>query len=55
MINSDQKKLIEKNPLAFATADKHGNPNVIAVAEVRVISDNELIITDNFMVQTKKT
>jgi len=52
-ITHKQKTLIEENVLAFETSDKNANPNVIAIAEVLVIPDNELIITDNFMVQTK--
>lgn len=53
-INSEAKELIEKNPIAFATTDKKGNPNVIGVAFVKVVSANQLVITDNFMKQTKE-
>jgi hypothetical protein len=52
-MNNEIKKIIEKNPVALATASKDGKPNVIAVAGVKV-KDNNLIITDNFMSQTKK-
>jgi predicted pyridoxine 5'-phosphate oxidase superfamily flavin-nucleotide-binding protein len=46
--------LIEKNPVAVATVDAEGKPNVIAVAFVKALSDNTLLITDNYMNQTKE-
>jgi predicted pyridoxine 5'-phosphate oxidase superfamily flavin-nucleotide-binding protein len=46
-INSETKKLIEENPLAFATVDDAGKPNVIAVAYVKVVSKNQILIIDN--------
>ena len=54
MINSKAKQTIENNPLAFATVNKNGSPNVIAVAWVKVVSDNQILVTDNFMVKTKE-
>ncbi len=53
-INSEVKKLIEENPLAFATVDNAGKPNVIGVAYVKVVSKNQILITDNYMKQTKE-
>ena len=53
-INKDLKKLIEANPLALATVNFDNKPNVIAVACVKVVSGNQIIITDNYMKQTKK-
>lgn len=53
-INQEVKKLIEENPVALATVDANGQPNVIAVAYVKVVSVNQIIITDNFMSQTRK-
>ena len=51
---SEIKNLIENNPVAFATVTGGGNnPNVIGVAFVKVVSDNEILITDNYMNQTK--
>lgn len=47
------KKIIEENPVAFATMNNN-KPNVIAVAYVKVISRNQIVITDNFMKQTKR-
>ncbi len=37
-ITPEIKKVIEENPLAFATVDYDGNPNVIGVAYVKVVS-----------------
>jgi len=51
-IDKELKKLIESNALAFATVDKKGNPHCIAVGFVKVVSKNELLITDNYMAQT---
>jgi predicted pyridoxine 5'-phosphate oxidase superfamily flavin-nucleotide-binding protein len=54
IINEESKKIIEENPVAFATVDLNSNPNVIGVAYVKVVSPDEVIITDNFMKQTKE-
>jgi predicted pyridoxine 5'-phosphate oxidase superfamily flavin-nucleotide-binding protein len=53
-ITSDIKEIIENNPIAFSTIDNCNKPNVIAVAYVKVVSDNQILITDNFMKQTKE-
>lgn len=53
-ITSEIKHLIENNAIAFATVDSKGHPNVIGVAYVKVVSDNQIVITDNFMKQTKE-
>ncbi|MCX6717440.1 MAG: pyridoxamine 5'-phosphate oxidase family protein [Candidatus Taylorbacteria bacterium] len=47
------KELIENNPVAFATVTENNKPNVIGVAFVKVVFDNEVLITDNYMNQTK--
>jgi predicted pyridoxine 5'-phosphate oxidase superfamily flavin-nucleotide-binding protein len=52
MINTRLKSLIEKNALAFATVDGKGNPNVIGVAFVKVVSKNQILISNNYMKQT---
>ena len=46
------KKLIENNPVAFSTVTEKNKPNVIGVAFVKVVSDNQILITDNYMNQT---
>lgn len=53
-INQKAKKIIEGSPVAFATSSMGGVPNVIAVACVKVIGKNQVLITDNFMKHTRK-
>lgn len=58
-ITSKIKKIIEKNPIAFATVNfatvnKDSKPNVIAVAFVKVVSNNRVLISDVCMKQTKE-
>ena len=50
----DIKNIIEKNPVAIATIMSNNKPNIVAVAEVRVVSEKEILVTDNFMNQTIK-
>jgi predicted pyridoxine 5'-phosphate oxidase superfamily flavin-nucleotide-binding protein len=53
-INPKIKKLIEENALAFATVDEKGNPHCIAVGFVKVVSKNQILVTDNYMVETTR-
>ena len=53
-INNSQKNLIEKEVIALATVNEDGSPNVIPVAEARVVEANKILITDNFMKLTAK-
>ena len=53
-ITEQMKKLIEKNALAVATIDKEGKPHCIATGFAKVISHNQILLTDNFMIQTTK-
>ncbi len=46
------KNIIESNPVSLSTIMKDGKPNAIGVAYVKVISNMEIIITDNYMNQT---
>jgi len=48
------KEIIENNPVVLATSDRFNRPNVIPVAYVKVIGENKLLITDNFMRKTKE-
>lgn len=48
------KKIIEGNPITLATVDDKGKPNVAVVAYVKVIATDGIIITDNFMTQTRR-
>jgi len=52
-INPENKKIIENNPVAFATIS--GNkPYVIGVACCKVLNRNTILITDNYMKSTIK-
>ncbi len=53
-INKELKGLIEGNALAFATIDENGSPHCIAVAFVKVVSKNQILVTDNYMSGTRK-
>jgi predicted pyridoxine 5'-phosphate oxidase superfamily flavin-nucleotide-binding protein len=44
--------MIEENALGLATIDKSGNPHNIAVGYVKVISENQLLISDNWLQET---
>ena len=52
MINTDLKKLIESNALALTTVSKDNKPHCIAVAFVKVIDEDKLLITNNYLVDT---
>ena len=51
-ISEELKELIEGNALALATVNENGKPHCIAVAFVKVVSSDKLLITDNYMVET---
>lgn len=53
MIDRDIKRIIEKYPLALATICSDKSPHVIAVAYVKVIDKDKILITDNYMKTTK--
>jgi predicted pyridoxine 5'-phosphate oxidase superfamily flavin-nucleotide-binding protein len=53
-ITEELKRLIEENALAFATVDESGKPHNIAVGDVKVVSKNQILIGDNYMVETIK-
>jgi predicted pyridoxine 5'-phosphate oxidase superfamily flavin-nucleotide-binding protein len=53
-IPSEAKVIIEQNPVAIATITEKCMPNVIGVACVQVISNNQLLVTDVYMNQTLK-
>jgi predicted pyridoxine 5'-phosphate oxidase superfamily flavin-nucleotide-binding protein len=48
------KNIIEDNPIALSTVMADGKPNAVGVAYVKVVSDTEIVITDNYMNQTPK-
>ena len=53
-IDEELKKLIEGNALALATVSEDGNPHCIAVAFVKVVSKDKILVTDNYMNETVK-
>lgn len=48
------KKIIENNDLALATVDLSNKPNVVYVCCAKVVSKNQILITDNYMNKTKE-
>jgi len=52
-LTAGQKKLIESKTAAFATIGSDGNPHVIAVASLRVVGPDHVLISDNYMQTTK--
>lgn len=46
-------KIVENNACALATITKDGRPNVIGVACVKIVDMDTMLITDNYMQQTK--
>ena len=49
---SEIKNIIENNPASLSTVMTDGRPNAVGVACVKVVSETELVITDNYMNQT---
>ena len=47
------KSLLEKSICAFCTVDSQNRPNAIAVACCKVVSNNQVLITDNFFNKTR--
>ncbi|MCK5449632.1 pyridoxamine 5'-phosphate oxidase family protein [Candidatus Pacearchaeota archaeon] len=52
ILNNGIKNMIENNALGFASIDKSGKPHNIAVGFVKVVSNNELVISDNYLNET---
>jgi predicted pyridoxine 5'-phosphate oxidase superfamily flavin-nucleotide-binding protein len=52
-IGEDLKALIENNALALATVGLDGKPHCIAVGYAKVVAINQILITDNFMAETR--
>ncbi len=51
-MQDDLKKLIENNALALSTISNDGTIHTIAVAFAKVVSENQILVTDNFMKDT---
>jgi hypothetical protein len=53
-ITDEMKEVAAQSKLwAVATATKDGEPNVVPVAFTKVLSDDELLLMDNFMKKTR--
>jgi predicted pyridoxine 5'-phosphate oxidase superfamily flavin-nucleotide-binding protein len=52
-ISEELKVLIENNALALATVSSDGKPHCIAVGYAKVVDDNQVLITDNQMAETR--
>ena len=53
-ISVEMKEIIENTrTFAVATATKEGEPNVAAIACIKVLPDDELLIMDNYMLKTR--
>lgn len=54
-IPDEVKKLFnEETIIAFATADKEGDPNVVPIYWKTIVNDETILLLDNFMKQTKQ-
>ena len=40
------KKIIQQNPISVASVGRDGKPNISVVAFAKVVSENEIIITE---------
>jgi predicted pyridoxine 5'-phosphate oxidase superfamily flavin-nucleotide-binding protein len=52
-INPPIKKLFEESIVALATCNKNGKPNCVCVNHCKVVSPNQILITDKAMNKTK--
>ena len=53
-INEGIKKMIEENALGLATLNENNEPHNIAIGYVKVVSKNQLLISDNYIEETIK-
>jgi len=54
IIPNEVKELFGKRSLvSFGTADKEGNPNVVAIFWKKIINDDTILLIDNFMRMSK--
>jgi predicted pyridoxine 5'-phosphate oxidase superfamily flavin-nucleotide-binding protein len=54
MISKGLQKLIESNVVAFATVNESGNPHCIAVACVKVVEGEKLVISNSHIRESVK-
>ncbi|MCD4756100.1 pyridoxamine 5'-phosphate oxidase family protein [bacterium] len=54
-IPEEIKQLFKSIPtIAFSTVDKNGNPNVVAIASKKIVSEDTIWIIDTFFKKTKE-
>jgi len=54
-ITDEMKEVSQKtHGWALATVSKEGIPNVVAVGNAKILSENEILLADNFMSKTVK-
>jgi uncharacterized protein len=53
-ITPDIKTLLKKAIVAFSTVSVDKQPNTVAIFRVKVVSPNQILITDNFFNKTRK-
>ena len=53
-ISADLKGFIENGALSLSTVNEHNTPHTIYVMSVKVIGKNKILVTDNYMRETKE-
>ena len=54
-LTPEMREVAEKTDVfAVATASKDGKPNVVIIKFVKIISDDEFIVMDNYLLKTRK-
>jgi len=53
-INKDLKELIESNPVSVSTVNSNKVPHTIYVMYIKIIGEDKILITDNYMKKTKE-
>lgn len=55
LVTEEMKTALSNNKIfSVATASPDGEPNVVAISFVKLISDDEILVMDNFMGKTAK-
>lgn len=55
LIPNGVKNLLVKQPVvAFGTADREGNPNVVPIFWKKILDDETMLLIDNFMRMSKR-
>jgi hypothetical protein len=53
-IPSEVSQLLQSTVAAFSTCSAEGVPNTVAIAYCKVVSPNQILISDNFFNKTRK-